>query len=90
VEKKGSGGSPIQFLCSGIYDFWGLLITVDEQQGPANKERIGKQCVFASTLKSKGTHMLFFILASLAGLCHSSIVINNPPKVVDLVAQKFY
>jgi len=36
-EKKGSGGSPIVFLCSQIYNFWGLLITTDEWQRPANE-----------------------------------------------------
>ena len=30
AEKKGSGGSPIHFLCSRIYNFWGSLISGDE------------------------------------------------------------
>ena len=30
AEKKGSGGSPIPFLCSQIYKFWGSLISGDE------------------------------------------------------------
>ena len=29
-RKKGSGGSPIHFLCSQIYNFWGSLISCDE------------------------------------------------------------
>ena len=29
-RKKGSGGSPIHFLCSRIYNFWGSLISGDE------------------------------------------------------------
>ena len=31
-EKKGSGGSPMVFLCSQIYNFWGLLIGGQLQQ----------------------------------------------------------
>jgi len=56
----------------------GLLITADEQQRPANEAKMGKWRAFASTPKSKGMRMLFFILASLAGLCCLSVVINNP------------
>ena len=29
AEEKGSGGSPIHFLCSRIYNFWGSLISGD-------------------------------------------------------------
>ena len=36
AEKKGSGGSPIHFLCSRIYNFWGSLISGDEQQRLVN------------------------------------------------------
>ena len=39
AEKKGSGGN----LCSQIYNFWGLLITADEQQRPANEARMEKR-----------------------------------------------
>jgi len=42
VKKKGSGGFPIEFLCSQIYNFWGFLITADEQQRPANEVRAKK------------------------------------------------
>ena len=41
AEKKGSGGSPIHFLCSWIYNFWGSLISGDEQQRPVNEATIG-------------------------------------------------
>jgi len=54
AEKKGSGAFPIEFLCSRIYYFWGLLITADEQQRPANEPRMKKWCVIILTLKSKG------------------------------------
>jgi len=80
AEKKWSGGYPKEFLCSQIYDFWGLLITADEQQRPANEARIGKRYTFTSlTLKSKG--YMHPLLTSLAGLCHSSIAISNPQKL---------
>ena len=81
------------FLCSQIYNFWGLLITADERQRPANKARMGKWHVFASTLKQM----------ALAGACcfffHSCFVSRSllfissnqqSPKVLDLAAQKFY
>jgi len=40
--EKGSGGFPIEFLCTQIYNFWGLMITADEQQRPANEARMKK------------------------------------------------
>jgi len=52
-RKKRSGGSPLEFLCSGIYNF-GKLIAADEQQKPTNGARMGKRRMFSSTLKSKG------------------------------------
>jgi len=42
AEKKGSGGFPIVFLCSQIYNFWGLLITIDERQRIVNEVRMKK------------------------------------------------
>ena len=42
VEEKRSGGFPIVFLFSQIYNFWGLLITADEQQRLANEVKVQK------------------------------------------------
>ena len=67
AEKKRYGGSPIEFLCSQIYNFWGSLITADEQQRPANEARMEKQRTITSTLKFKWHGKPFFIIASLAG-----------------------
>jgi len=53
AEKKGFGGLSIVFLCSQIYNFWGLLITIDERQRPANEARMGKRRAFASTLNTR-------------------------------------
>jgi len=87
-EKKGL--VDFQILCSRIYNFWELLIIIDERQKPANEARMGKWHAFASTLKSKGcVHAVFsFSLVSRPLLFISSK--QQSPKVVDPVAQKCY
>jgi len=90
AEKKGSGGFPIVFLCSRIYNFWGSLITIDEWQRPANKARMEKRHALASTLKSKGNvqAIFSFLLVSRRLLFISSN--QQFPKVVDPAAQKCF
>jgi len=77
AEKKGSGESPIEFLCSQTYNFWGLSIAIDEWHRPANEVRSGCTCPLDFRVTEVNAHC-FPILALLAGLCFSSAVINNP------------
>ena len=84
-EKKGSGGSPIHFLCSRIYNFWGSLISGDEQQRPVNKATIGNTaaCTQAEpkAARTQADVRGIPIVASLTGLCCSSPLINDPQKL---------
>ena len=89
-RKKGSGGSPIHFLCSRIYNFWGSLISGDEQQRPVNEATIGIR---------RASAWQDYILGYARRISYCCFV-NRPllfittnqrsPKVVDSAAQKMY
>ena len=78
------------FLCSRIYNFWGSLISGDEQQRPVNEATIGIRC--ASAWQG-------YILGYARNISYCCFV-NRPllfittnqrsPKVVDSAAQKMY
>jgi len=80
-RKKESGGSPIEFLCSQGYYFWGLLIIIDEQKRPANKVSMKNSMPCPLDFRVESNACRFFILPLLAGLCCSSAVINNLQKL---------
>ena len=81
LEKKRSGGSPIEFCAArSSYNFWKLLITIDERQMPAYEARIKYGVYVPFGFQSSEAEMSrFSILASLAGLCYSSKVANQQP-----------
>ena len=80
-RKIGSGGSPIHFLCSWIYNFWGSFISGDESQRPVNEATIGNKVHTQGCSLAKQTCAVFPIVTSLTGLCYSPPLIDDPQKL---------
>jgi len=83
-RKKESGGFPIAFLCSRIYNFWGLLMN---SKGLLTSKNEKKRCARALWISELKRTCAVFPLAGALPFINSN---QQSPKVVDPAAQKYY
>ena len=89
-RKKGSGGSPIHFLCSRIYNFWGSLISGDEQQRPVNEATIGNTAHVPKDVALPSRRAPYSYCCFVNRPLLFITTNQRSPKIVDSTAQKMY
>ena len=86
--EKRSGGSPIHFLCSRIYNFWGSLISGDEQQRPVNEATIGNTALVTKDVALPSRRAPYSYCCFVNRPLLFITTNQRSPKVVDPAAQK--